>query len=129
MSKRKKKKTVKKAVRYVIALLLYPFVLIVVPIYKLYKLMTTYKNPKIKYEDIVTGFSYLVVKDSAVEQLAKRRAEICSKCPLAQYNGKLNTIIANNEVYEIKGMYCSACGCALSAKVRAENEHCPKGKW
>lgn len=129
MSKRKKRKTKRRIIRYAVALLLYPFVFIGASIFKLYKLITTYKSPKVKYEDIVTGFSYLVVKDSAIEKLAKTRAEICSKCPLAQYNGKLNTIIANNEVYEIKGMYCGKCKCALSGKVRVENEHCPEGKW
>ena len=127
--KKRRSKKIKKLLRYTLALLMYPFVFVIGSIYKLVVTIKTHKSPKIKFNDIVAGFSYIVVQDSEIEKLATARAKICSQCPLAKYNGKLNTIMSGDTAHHIKGMYCDGCGCALAAKVRSENDRCPKGKW
>lgn len=125
----KLKSAQKKLLRYTIGWFIWPFVLIIAPIYKWYQKVRYNRNTKGKIQDIVNGFSYLVVKDSEIEVLAKKRAEICGKCPQARYNKKVNTIIVGETVHKIKGMYCNQCGCSISAKVRSENDYCPLRKW
>lgn len=130
MSRRtKKKKKTKLIIRAVVAVLLYPFVMLAYPFYWLVRKLKHRTTPKGKFQDIVSGFAHMVVKDSEVEKLATKRAEICSMCPKAKYNGRLNTIMVGDSVHEVKGMYCDECGCALAAKVRSENDYCPLKKW
>ena len=129
MSKRRLTKKQQQLIKYTVGLVLYPFVLIIAPIYKWYRKVRYNKETEIKYKDIVDGFSYLVVQNSAVEAMAKKRADHCGGCKYAKYNGKLNTIIVGSEARNVKGMYCDLCGCALAGKLRAEDQSCPVGKW
>ena len=128
MSRTRRKQT-KYIVRAFISGLLYPFVLLAYPFYWIVRKLKHRTTPKAKFNDIVKGFAYMVVKDSKIEQMATKRAEVCSMCPHAKYNGKLNTIMVGDSAYEVKGMYCDKCGCALAAKVRSENDRCPIKKW
>lgn len=128
MSRRTKKKT-KYVVRAILAALMYPFVLLVYPFYWMIRKLKRRTPPKAKFKDITSGFAHMVVKDSEIEKLAMKRAEVCSMCPKAKYNGRLNTIMVGDNVHEVKGMYCDECGCALAAKVRSENDYCPLKKW
>ena len=115
--------------RVVVTILLSPFILLAMPIHWMKRKLKRKPSSQAKLQDIVSGFSHMVVKDTAIEQMAKARAAICSTCPLAMYNGKLNTIMVGDDVHQIKGMYCDQCGCALAAKVRRENDSCPLKKW
>ena len=125
----KLKSSQKKLLRYTVGLVIYPFALLIAPIYKWYRRVMLKKKTEGKIKDIVNGFSYLVVKDSEVEQLAKKRAEVCGGCRYAKYNEKVNTIVVGETIHQIKGMYCDLCGCSLAGKVRSEDEYCPIRKW
>lgn len=122
-------KAQKKFIRYTVGWLLLPFILIIAPIYKVYRKARYSKETKIKTKDIITGFSYLVVKDTEVEKLAVSRAEICGQCPHAKYDKTVNTIIVNETIHKIKGMICDRCGCSLAGKLRDENQTCPILRW
>lgn len=84
-------------------------------------------------EYILNGWkNYLIGKDKVVDEVAKRRAEICSACPAAT-KGLHTAVLPDYEIKEIQGMYCSkekgGCGCPLSPAVRSENYKCSLGKW
>jgi translation initiation factor 1 (eIF-1/SUI1) len=127
--KTKTKKKLKKSIRLAIGIVMLPFAILVVPIYKWYRKVRYQKETKGKVRDIITGFSYLLVKDTDIEVLAKKRAAACGTCKHAKYDGTMNTIIVGETVHQIKGMKCNLCGCSLSGKVRGENESCPIWKW
>lgn len=124
-----KRRTKKKVLRYIVGIIMIPFVAIILPPYKLYRKLRFKQNTKGRVQDIVDGFSYLVVKDSEVEKKAIERAKICGSCPHAKYNNKINTVVVGETIHQIKGMYCDRCGCSLAGKVRGENEYCPIRKW
>ncbi len=68
---------------------------------------------------ILKAWANVIIKDDNVEQEAKRRAQICSKCEFAKH-GKLLTFV-KDELKEIEGLYCSDClGCPLIAKIRGD---------
>ena len=72
----------------------------------------------------------MIATDPKVEEIAKQRAAMCSRCPHASYlNGHKTTIMVNEKVHSYKSMKCNVCGCALAAKVRAMNDECPIGLW
>ena len=125
----KLKSAQRKFLRYTVGWFIWPFALIIAPIYKWYRKVVLKRKTEGKIQDIVSGFSYLVVKDSEIEKLAKKRAEICGKCPHAKYSNKVNTIVVGETVHKIKGTHCELCGCSLSAKVRSEDDRCPLRKW
>lgn len=125
----KLKSSQRKFLRYTVGLVMFPIVAIITPIYKWYRRVLLKKKTEGKVRDIISGFSYLVVKDSEVEQLAKKRAEICGGCRYAKYDKKVNTIVVGETIHQIKGMYCDLCGCSLAGKVRSEDDHCPLRKW
>ena len=127
--KRRTKKKIKYITRALVSILFSPFVLLVMPFYWMKRKLKRKPTSQAKFQDIVSGFSHMVVKDTAIEKMAKARAAVCSTCPLAKYNGKLNTIMVGDDVHQIRGMYCDGCGCALAAKVRSENDTCPQKKW
>lgn len=109
-------------------LLLLLFGLIIAPVYWIFR---AFKNKKtnINYSNIVDGFSNKAFPSPKLEKLAKSRAMICAECPFAKKSKMLETVYADNKTKTIQGMYCDVCGCALSAKVRSQNDSCPRGKW
>lgn len=85
-------------------------------------------NSPIVLANIVSGFGNLAFPNEQIENMALKRAAICSTCPAAQKTGIYN-IIKDNRTKQIQGMKCADCGCNLSAKVRSEKDYCPRGKW
>ena len=85
------------------------------------------KSPS-KLLNIVSGFANLSFPNQQVEEMAMKRAAICSVCPAAEKTG-IYSVIVDNRTKDIQGMKCSDCGCNLSAKVRSEHDSCPRGKW
>lgn len=79
--------------------------------------------------NIIAGWTNLAFTDPKVEELAKKRADICASCPFATFVGGLNTIVVDNKTTQIRGLKCSKCGCPLSAKVRSPHDSCPINKW
>ncbi len=118
-----------KFLKYTIGVILYPLAFIIAPIYKFIRKVVLKKQTQIKLHNIVQGFSYLVVKDSEVEKMAKKRAAICSQCPWAKTNGDKKSIVVGDSIYDIVSYFCDVCGCSIAGKVRSENEHCPIHKW
>ena len=117
-------------IRFCIKILLYPFILVVGWCYKHYVRVFYRTKRKLKYNDIVEGFSYLITPDERVEEIATNRAKICAGCPHAKYiNKKLTTVLVNGKPHSYKSMKCNQCGCALAAKVRSMNDYCPIGLW
>ena len=120
----------RKFIRYTLGRLLWPLIFLMGNLYKQYQKVANKKAIKLKYNDIVDGFSYLIMTDPKVEQAAKKRASICSTCPQASYIGKhKSTVLVNDKQHTYKSMKCKVCGCALAAKVRAMNDSCPIGLW
>ena len=74
----------------------------------------------------MSGWKNYLDKCEVSEANAKDRASTCAACPEAK-NGKLLAFI-KDDLKEIEGTYCKACGCPLSAKVRS-HDTCPKNKW
>lgn len=85
------------------------------------------RKAAIKYKHIVDGFANYAFPNRRMENLAKTRASICSRCPLAKRDPILS-LIPDKALPGIEGYICDACGCNLSAKVRSA-DFCPKGKW
>ncbi|MHA2088257.1 MAG: hypothetical protein ACW972_08265 [Promethearchaeota archaeon] len=80
-----------------------------------------------KINDIISGWSNFIDKSEVTEEIAKQRAEICSKCEHAKKSMLLGFV--KDELKEVEGYYCSDCfGCPLSAKIRTKNDICEKWK-
>jgi hypothetical protein len=117
-------------IRFCVKIVLYPFVLVFGWCYVQYVRIFHKTKRKLKYNDIVDGFSYLITADDRVEEIAKQRARICSGCPQAKYiNKKITTVLVNGKSHSYKAMKCDQCGCALAAKLRSLNDYCPIGLW
>lgn len=87
-------------------------------------------KPDIVLQNIVDGWANLIIPDPVVEEIAIRRASICSECPFAKPFGEVGNIITSmDSIKQIRGVKCSECGCPLSAKVRSKNDSCPRGLW
>ena len=85
------------------------------------------KSPS-KLLNIISGFANLSFPNQQVEEMAMKRAAICSSCPAAEKTN-IYSVVVDNRTKDIQGMKCSDCGCNLSAKVRSEHDNCPRGKW
>lgn len=86
-------------------------------------------KPDIILQNIVDGWTNLILPDQVSEELAVKRANICARCPFAEMSSGTYTIVVDNRTKNIRGMSCGRCGCPLSAKVRAKNDSCPIGNW
>lgn len=115
--------------RLIYLMIITPLIIIAAPVYKLIRYIRSRKDTKIVYKDIIEGFANYTFPSESIEQLARTRAEICSTCPFAKYSGAINTFTDGEKITSVKGMYCDACGCGLSAKIRVPKNFCPKGKW
>jgi len=72
-----------------------------------------------KITEILTGWKNLIWENKEVEELAKKRLEICVECPKrSDYPGDMKFT-----------SYCTACGCTLQSKMRSPNSHCPDKNW
>lgn len=129
---RLRKKKIYKQVKF---LLLAP---IVIPIYGLVQ-GTKYliglvrierkDKPDIILTNIIAGWTNLVLHNSVIEETALKRANICAKCPAARFSGGVHAIVVDNKTTQVRGLVCGDCGCPLSAKVRSDNDYCPRGLW
>ena len=80
-------------------------------------------------KEIIEGYTnYLKQDDETVQDIAKKRAEICAKCPSAK-TGLHSALLPDGSLGKIKGKYCGECGCPLSPKVRSKSSKCPLNKW
>jgi hypothetical protein len=117
----------KRILKYVVKAIFYIGVAIFGPFVWLYNKQAR-RKARLKYNNIVDGFTNHVFPNEYIEDLAITRASICSRCPFAKHSATMKKVVVDNRTKEIQGMYCDICGCNLSAKVRS-NDYCPKGKW
>lgn len=122
------RRRLRKVLRVVYKVLIFPVILIVAPLYKLKRYLQN-KKTNIVYADILDGFANYTFPNEKAEALAKKRAAICSKCPFVRYSGIVNTVSVGENIKEVKGMYCDVCGCGLSAKIRSLADFCPRSYW
>lgn len=80
-------------------------------------------KPDIILSHILEGWKNFLIKNKDVEEVALKRAEICSKCEFALYNGFLNTVVEDRQI-KVHSYMCKLCGCPLSAKIRVPTESC-----
>jgi hypothetical protein len=64
-------------------------------------------------KNIIEGAINTVFKKDHIEELYKKRKEICDQCE--KKDNEKNT--------------CKVCGCYLEIKLRATFSHCPMYKW
>lgn len=64
-----------------------------------------------KFDEIKEGWKNYMFPNEKVEQIAKKRASICSDCDQNGFG------------------VCKACGCPLAAKTRSPESKCPLNKW
>ena len=111
-------------------ILILPVVLLLKVVDKLFFKSTKIDyNKKNKLSNIIAGWTNLAFPSVEVEQLARKRAEVCASCPFSQYVGGIHTVVVDNKTQNIRGMKCLKCGCPLSAKVRSPHDSCPIGNW
>lgn len=120
-----------KAYKFIKFALILPFVLPLYYIKKAYgSIRFKRKNkPDIVLQSIVNGWINLMIHNSVTEEVAMTRANICAKCPLAEFSGGVHTVVVDKKTTHIRGMVCKGCGCPLSAKIRSPYEFCPEKKW
>ena len=81
------------------------------------------------FKEILSGYTnYFIGGTPTEEGEAKKRAKICSTCPLAK-KGIHSAFMPDRSIKEIQGLFCSGCGCPLSPKVRSLESECPEKKW
>lgn len=81
-----------------------------------------------KLNNIAKGFGSLI-KGEPLTPEQEKRAKICSECPLKTHHQALNIIDGDYTTKEVKGYTCDECHCYLPAKIRVNNEECPKLYW
>jgi hypothetical protein len=80
---------------------------------------------------VAEGFWNLIFKNEGIEGVAKKRLEICAKCPALVMSKSLG--MRCTPKVSLKhvdtGVMVKGCGCVLKAKTRVKEERCPAGKW
>lgn len=83
----------------------------------------------LNFKAIASGWKNYIFKSPTIEELAKTRAEICSKCPHFDPNKPFKKIMPDKSITKIEGAGCGICGCPLSSKLRQVLENCPDKRW
>lgn len=79
-----------------------------------------------KINDIISGWSNYISKSEVTEEIALKRAEVCSTCEHAKFSKALKVFV-KDKLKTVEGYYCSDCeGCPLSAKIRTNKDICKK---
>ena len=86
-------------------------------------------KPTIVLQNIIAGWTNLMLHNEVAERTAMHRANICAECPAAKFSGGVHTIVVDNRTTQVRGLVCTDCGCPLSAKVRSDGDYCPRGLW
>lgn len=73
----------------------------------------------LNFKQIAEGWKNVVIKDEAIELVAKARLEICRSCE--KHSSKNNTKRPDE--------HCTECGCPLISKTRCLSCKCPLEKW
>jgi len=78
--------------------------------------------------NILKGFGSLITGDPLTPE-QQERVKICADCTFKTYHKTLTIIDKDFETKEVKGYTCDVCSCYLAAKIRVNDEECPKNKW
>ncbi len=79
-------------------------------------------------KNILNGWQNFISKNEISEKIAKERALKCKGCVFAVESKTIKAFI-KDEIKEVQGFVCDKCKCPLSAKIRSQNEKCPKKEW
>ncbi|MCT4665618.1 MAG: hypothetical protein N4A45_10330 [Flavobacteriales bacterium] len=79
------------------------------------------------FKHILEGWKNYAFENPEIEELAKKRAEICHTCDLKKKT--LIDVLEDYRIIKAKGYVCGQCNCPLSSKLRVKNEKCPENKW
>jgi hypothetical protein len=80
-----------------------------------------------KLHHIISGWANYTFPNEQAEAVAKQRAAVCAKCPMAVFNDYIDVI--EFRAVELKGYICSECSCPITKAVRSMEYSCPKNKW
>lgn len=64
-------------------------------------------------EEIYEGWKNYIFPNKQIEELAKKRINLCVSC----------------DQFRVDTKRCGSCGCFMPAKVRSELSKCPLKKW
>lgn len=78
---------------------------------------------------ITEGFKNIIFRNEEVEEIARHRASICSKCEHFNREHPFKRMLEDDSIEEIKGAGCNICECFIPAKVRQMLQGCPEKKW
>lgn len=82
-----------------------------------------------KLKEIASGWARFAFPDQETEDMAKKRAIICSKCPSSVHGTWIEYFAGDSKITELSGLKCGECNCPLSAKTRSKTSSCPLKKW
>lgn len=86
------------------------------------------KAKNLKLDAYAEGRYNFENKTDEFEQLAKERADICKGCEFRETE-PIKRFRVEDEIKEISGKYCGACGCTLSYLLRQNVKGCKLKKW
>lgn len=78
------------------------------------------------FEPVEEGVYNFHNKNVEVEELALRRSEKCSVCPMFEDEPISFLRVEDKSLPLLSGKYCSDCGCTLSYKLRQSKTKCEK---
>lgn len=121
-----RRRKIRKIKRQIYKIINAPYYLLHFTYLSIVKLFSSVFGVRIKLKNIVNGWANYIVEDPVVEQVAARRAKICSQCKHAV---KMKITINDIKITDVNGLKCNLCNCPLSAKTRSSDDHCPLSKW
>jgi hypothetical protein len=82
-----------------------------------------------KYKEILEGWVNYFNQKEVTEDVAQKRATICSNCDFSVKSELINKLLPDKSIVEIQGYKCGKCNCPLSSKVRSLTTNCPENLW
>lgn len=73
---------------------------------------------------ILHGWYNVLTKKTT--ELDRKKAGVCETCVNARYSKYIDFV--QDELVQVKGFVCDACGCPLISKIRS-GDKCPLNKW
>ncbi|TWP29358.1 hypothetical protein ETU08_07610 [Apibacter muscae] len=77
-------------------------------------------------EPVQQGINNFNIPDETIEELAKKRAEICAGCEFMKMEPISFLRVKDTRIPLISEQYCVKCGCELPYKLRQSIEKCEK---
>lgn len=82
-----------------------------------------------KLGNILRGWKNYIWEAPEIEELAKKRAEVCAGCNRAVHGTYAEWIPEKRGLVDVQGLVCELCTCPLVTLLRSPNAECKKNKW